>query len=246
MDKDEAWLLKEKYNGVADDAFQNDLGRLRDGEPLAYIIGSIPFLDTVISLDSRPLIPRAETEYWVNELIADYRSKDAVPLQILDLCAGSGCIGIALGNAFKEAHVTFAEIDPRHHSTIRKNALFNGMSPSRFTIIGGDLFEETSETFDLIVSNPPYIDKGLGRTDENVIRFEPSLALYGGQGGTEVLERILMNAQRHLIRTGLMYLEHEPEHREQLSSLAETLGLSCTTHNDQYGVYRYSIVRVAQ
>lgn len=246
MDKEEEWLLTEKYGGVATDAFIADRARLHNGEPLAYIIGSIPFLDTVISLDSRPLIPRTETEYWVNELIACNRSETAAPIRILDLCAGSGCIGIALGYAFPEAVVTFAEIDPLHHPTIRKNALSNGMLESRFTVVGGDLFESIRGTFDLIVSNPPYIDESLGRTEESVKRFEPAQALYGGNGGTEILKRILDEAPLHLTSTGRLYLEHEPEQVEWLSSYAATHGLTCTTHTDQYGIYRYSIFRMAQ
>ncbi len=103
MTQDEVWLLREKYQGVKTDAFFEDCARLKNGEPLAYIIGSIPFLNTTIFLDAHPLIPRPETEFWVEKAIAHMNVR--APLRILDLCAGSGCIGVAVLTARKETRV---------------------------------------------------------------------------------------------------------------------------------------------
>ena len=75
MHRDEEWLLNEKYQGERTDEFFADCERLKSGEPLAYIIGHVPFLDATIHLDSKPLIPRTETEYWVKAVIIDITSK---------------------------------------------------------------------------------------------------------------------------------------------------------------------------
>jgi release factor glutamine methyltransferase len=97
------WLLEEKYQGEKSEAFFSDCKRLALGEPLAYIIGYSPFMNCKIWLDNKPLIPRPETEYWVNEAIDTIKNNATLSLgleitspKILDMCAGSGCIGVSL------------------------------------------------------------------------------------------------------------------------------------------------------
>src|SRR5512138_3415194 len=98
MVREEEWLLKEKWNGEKSEGFFADCQRLRDGEPLAYVIGHTPFLNTIIYLDSKPLIPRVETEFWVEKAIMEIqdfsRGQTLGTVQVLDVCAGSGCIGV--------------------------------------------------------------------------------------------------------------------------------------------------------
>ena len=104
MNKEEQWLLKEKYQGVESKEFHEDRKRLQAGEPLGYIIGWVPFLNTIIYLDSKPLIPRPETEFWVERVCERVLMKSQQlerPLAILDLCAGSGCIGVAVAKALE-------------------------------------------------------------------------------------------------------------------------------------------------
>lgn len=148
MTKDEEWLLEEKYGGIETAGFSADKERLARGEPLGYVIGTTPFLGLTIHLDSHPLIPRVETEWWIDQLLAELghsfserterggasQSKFpagnyAVPemnaqtrsLQFLDLCAGSGAVGCAALARLPEAQVYFGEIDPAHKTTIEKN-----------------------------------------------------------------------------------------------------------------------------
>lgn len=239
-DKEVAWLLKEKYHGERTPEFLTDCARLRAGEPLAYLIGHIPFLSATIWLDSRPLIPRVETEYWVETLISYYRAQAAAPHTILDLCAGSGCIGVALGMAFPEASLTFAEIDRAHHPTILKNSLRNNLSPDRISIVGGDLFAEVPLVrFSLIVANPPYIDKANDRTTPAVRHFEPSLALYGGHHGLAYLQEIITDAPHFLTPGGELWLEHEPEQSTAIVERGKEK-FSVHTHTDQYGQKRFT------
>lgn len=203
--------------------------------PEAYQIGWVPFINTKIYLDSHPLIPRTETEYWVNLAISEIKKSGIESPHILDLCAGSGCIGVAAAKEIPQAHVDFVEIDSAHHSTIKKNAAENGVA-ERVRIFGGNLFENIHDTYDIIFSNPPYIDMALGRVEESVVEHEPALALYGGVDGLEIIDRVLAHAARYLNPKGTLYLEHEPEQVEHLSKHPLYAG----SHPDQYGIMRYS------
>lgn len=282
MDKDEQWLLIEKYGGEKSEGFFADLMRLKAGEPLAYVIGHTPFLGTTIYLDSHPLIPRPETEFWVEGAITAIRQRqedlvserpaaggfgwgaagvnESSPpgaadeatesprssLKILDLCAGSGCIGVAVAKALPQAHVTLAEIEPAHLSTITLNLKENDITEDRYQVIHSDLFENIRGTFDYILTNPPYIDPALDRAEASVKDFEPHNALYGGADGLELIKKILAEATQHLNAGGILYLEHEPEQVAALKTIAKTNKLTIHTHKDQYDVSRYSTFTVAQ
>jgi HemK-like putative methylase len=252
MSKDIEWLLDEKYKGEKNDAFFADCKRLALGEPLGYLIGHVPFLDNTIYLDSKPLIPRTETEYWTEKVIADIKTNFPVQhpehavgstqLRILDLCAGSGCIGVSIASAVPDAIVDFAEIDEKHLATITKNLAENHIDKSHTHLYHSNLFEAFSGTYQYIVSNPPYIDMDLGHTDESVLEHEPYIALSGGPAGLEVIQNIIEQAPKHLERYGQLWMEHEPEQSVAIRNLARDNGFACTTHHDQYGVERYSIL----
>lgn len=241
MNNEEKWLLKEKYQGTTCPEFLTDCRRLTEGEPLAYIIGTIPFCNTTIYLDSRPLIPRTETEYWVAKAITDIASRKE-PL-VLDLCAGSGAIGVAVLANVSSARVDFGEIDTRHHSTILKNVHENGIDSTRARIFGGDLFTKIGSRYDVILTNPPYIDPTRDRSEHSVRTYEPHRALYGGVRGTAYIRTIIREAPRHLTRNGVLYLEHEPEQEEEIRTYAKTISLQVTSHKDQYDRVRYSILK---
>lgn len=238
MDKESNWLLADKYNGVETPEFKKDLVRIKNGEPLAFVIGWVPFLSTKIWLDSKPLIPRPETEFWVEKTISEIKKRVEVePLLTLDLCAGSGCIGVAILKHIPNAIVHFAEIVDDHHQTIRKNIFENKIDPTRTKQIGGNLFEHVIEKYDFILSNPPYINPELSnRVESNVKLHEPELALYGGAGGMEIIERIITEAPKYLNPGGVLYIEHEPEQTEKIKALAPQAEI----FEDQFGVKRFA------
>lgn len=237
MDKEISWLLRDKYNGLESETFHHDVQRLKSGEPLAYVIGWVPFLHTKIWLDTRPLIPRPETEFWVEKAIVDLKSKNISNRKVLDLCAGSGCIGVAIAKAVPKAEVHFTEIIDDHHQTIRHNIRENGIDVAQTKQIGGDLFEHVTEKYDFIVTNPPYIDPTLAdRIQSSVAAHEPELALFGGEHGMELIERIIREAPQHLNPGGILYIEHEPEQAEKIKALAP----QAETFEDQFGVVRFS------
>ncbi len=241
MDQEEQWLLTEKYKGMESEAFHADLTRLRDGEPLGYVIGSVPFINCDIALDSHPLIPRVETEYWTEKAITEIqKTKNST---MLDLCAGSGAIGTAVAKAIPDVHVTFGEIDPVHLPTIIRNAELNEITPERLTVTESNLFKNISGTFDFILTNPPYIDPAVDRAEDSVKMHEPHLALYGGTGGMECITRIIEEAPQYLNKDGQLWIEHEPEQSEAITALANKAGFHCITHKDQYRIERYSVLQ---
>lgn len=251
MSQEIEWLLREKYHGEKSEAFFADCRQLALGEPLGYLIGYTPFLDCKIHLDSKPLIPRPETEYWTEQVVADIKTAfPAQPeeatgsnqLRILDLCAGSGCIGIAIAHAIPDAIVDFSEIDNAHLDTIAKNLEENKIERERAHLYHSNLFAAFSGTYQYIISNPPYIDMSLKRTDASVLDNEPYIALAGGEAGLDVITTIIEEAPKHLERHGQLWIEHEPEQSIAIRNLAREHKFSATTHKDQYGVERYSVL----
>lgn len=262
MNQENSWLLAEKYRGEKTADFLTDVARLESGEPLAYIIGYIPFLDCTIHLDSKPLIPRPETEYWVEQAIQTLDShprKDlgrtlasgtapapTLSLRVLDLCAGSGAIGIAVAKNIHNAHVTFGEIDPKHLSTIFKNLEINNIPCTRYKSFQSDLFKNITGQFDFILTNPPYIDQKANTVESSVEKFEPHLALFGGEAGMELITEIITESRSHLTPTGQLWLEHEPSQVDAIAALAKQCNFFCVTHLDQYKTPRYSVLAMAQ
>ena len=244
------WLLREKYSGEKSEAFFADCKRLSLGEPLAYLIGWAPFLDTKMYLDTKPLIPRPETEFWVAEAIKVIKNSatlplglvETKPLKILDLCAGSGCIGVAVAKALPECLVDFAELDSKHLFTIEKNIKENNIEQKRTRAIHSNLFSNTPGSYDFIFSNPPYIDETLHRTDRGAREHEPYVALFGGIDGLEIIAQLITDAPAHLQPGGQLWIEHEPEQSEAIAKQAAKHHFTATTHKDQYGVERYSIL----
>lgn len=245
LSQEEQWLLDEKYSGVPGEAFIADCQRLKAGEPLAYVIGWIPFLDCQIWLDSRPLIPRPETEYWTEQAIQRINASVATlphSPRVLDLCAGSGCIGVAVAKAVPEARVDFSEIDPRLLPTIEENLMRNDISLKDCRVIESDMFDHISEPYDFILTNPPYIDPHLDRTETSVKEYEPHQALYGGKDGLECIFKIIAGAPKFLNQGGQLWIEHEPEQVELIRALATTRNFIIDTKSDQYNIPRFSVL----
>src|SRR3989344_1143175 len=183
-------------------------------EPRAYGIGWQPFLGLKIFLDSKPLIPRPETEWWTEQLLADIlgrelagrkmggrlgRATRSAPilwsdserqLKFLDLCAGSGAIGCAALARLQHAQIYFGEIDPVHEQTILKNIRENNFDESCAHIRIGDLFTPFSDIqFDIIAVNPPYVPT-TRVLPPSVADYEPALALLAGKDGLDLIHRI--------------------------------------------------------
>lgn len=167
-------------------------------KPLQYILGSVPFLDLTITVQPPILIPRPETEEWVAWLIHELRHFTNIPLTILDLCTGSGCIALALAKALPRATVVGLDINPQavELATLNKaNASLHNVHYMK-----SDLFDAVAcEQFDLIVSNPPYLaNNEWSSLEKSVTSWEDRRALTSGESGYELYERIIAQAPNFL------------------------------------------------
>lgn len=235
---DSAHLLREKYNGIETPEYFEDLKRLEEDEPLAFVIGTAPFLGTTVYLDSKPLIPRVETEYWLSQALAENR--DSTPLRVLDIFAGSGALGVAWGRHRPADHVTFAELETAHLTTIRKNIEMNNLAHTE--VLQSDVWEYIDDTFDIILANPPYIPEGRD-LPKSVDLYEPATALYSGSDGLSLIQRFFATLPKHLTQNGKLYMEHDITQKpcELLPDI-----FTCEQRTDQYGENRYIMAQLTQ
>ncbi len=251
------FLLREKYKGIRTPAYEADALRLDAGEPLAYVIGWVPFLGAKIFLDSHPLIPRPETEYWVEiaihamqnrkplaDMIYHIRKEGRDSIRCLDLFAGSGCIGVAILKQMPSTLVDFGELVEDHFSTILKNIRENGIDEARVRILQTDVWSGIATSYDFILANPPYLSQTrMERVEQSVREYEPKEALFAKEEGFALIRKMILGAATHLNPGGALYIEHEPEHAKTLKELAGELGFMAENEKDQYGVIRYSVLK---
>jgi len=166
--------------------------------PIAYLIGWVPFADLTIRVQPPILIPRPETEEWVLNLISQYQPLRDTPLSILDLCSGTGCIALALAHAFPAAHVVGTDINEDAVLLARDNAQHNKIS--NVTFVHCDLYSKLPHAaYDVIVSNPPYIDQRAWHTlDIAVTTWEDRNALIAADNGLAIIKQIIAQAHQYL------------------------------------------------
>lgn len=191
--------------------------------PLAYVLGSQPFLDLDLAVGPGVFIPRRETEELALAAEAEaLRMKR--PLRILDLCTGSGALAVALARR-TGACVVAIERSARALAFARRNIRSCGVTPA-VNLRRGDLFSplRAGESFDIIVSNPPYVPREELKGLQPEVRREPRAALDGGPGGMAVLERIVAGAPAHLRRGGRLLMELDPAQARRASEAMRGAG----------------------
>lgn len=209
---------KEEINEETIKKFSEGINKLINGCPLQYITNHQEFMKLDFYVDERVLIPRADTEILVEEVISSCdNEKD---YKILDLCTGSGAIGISLTRYIQNSHVTCTDISTRALEIAKKNAKTNNVKNIEF--IESDMFEHIKESFDIIVSNPPYIVKDVIATLDKEVQNEPYIALDGGEDGLDFYKTIANNAYVYLQKGGKLFLEIGYDQKEQVTKLLET------------------------
>jgi len=192
--------------------------------PLQYIVGSWGFYGREFAVGPGVLVPRADTEFLIDackELIGD--KKDC---KIIDLCAGSGCVGITLGCEYKQADVMLVEKYPEATRYAYKNIIDNGAEDVLLT--EGDIFDGvcSDKKYDLIVSNPPYISDVEMETVSPEVKFEPETALKGGKDGLDFYRAILKNYISCLNNGGGIAFEVGIGEAQAVKELMESAGIS--------------------
>ena len=248
--KEVEWLLKEKYNGIETPEFLADVERLKKAEPLAYVIGWIPFYGCTIDVTLHPMIPRPETEFWVERAVKELEALGKPTLRLADTFSGSGCIGVALAKHLPMATVELSEFDPKLTEQLRINAKLNGVE-NRTTCMQADALSGLSGLYDAIFANPPYIDPAaIPEMDASVINYEPHLSLFAGERGLTYVKLIIDTGAQYLVEGGTFYIECDAHQKDWIEELlSEYTGLSKGSpwkHEfwyDQYDQVRFLILR---
>ena len=214
------------------------LSRLLNHEPIQYITGEARFHGMEFKVTPDVLIPRPETDELVDIIVEDATGKE--DLSILDIATGSGCIAIALSRSLPFPHVTAIDISEPALKIARENA---NILKTKVDFIHADIFRwQPSAEYDIIVSNPPYIDECEKKDIEpNVVDYEPHSALFVPDDNPLVFySRIASIAKESLSRDGNLYLEINPRHAVQLASSLETDGfVDVEIIRDSFGKQRF-------
>lgn len=193
------------------------------GEPVAYITGRREFHGREFVVNPSVLIPRPETELLVE--LALQRLPAAAPARVLDLGAGSGCIGISIAAERPQAQITLIEASEAALEVARGNAA--QWAPVNTTLLHSDWYAAIgNERYDLIVANPPYVAEGDAHLEQGDLRFEPRTALAAGVDGLNDLQRIIAQAPQHLREEGWLLLEHGFDQAVACAWLLEAAGFA--------------------
>ena len=222
---------EEKIPNAAFLNFQNLVFRSAKGEPIQYITGNREFYGLDFRVTPDVLIPRPETELLVESAINLIKSGSAPGARFVDIGTGSGCIAVAVTREIPRATGWAVDISGSALEIARENARVQGVC-DRISFVQGDLLEcfSCSPHFDLILCNPPYIaQKDYGSLPSCVRDYEPHRALFGGESGLELYERLMPQAAARLVPGGYVLLEVGAGHADDVALLIKREGLALQT-----------------
>ncbi len=228
---------------------ENELGPLRDlvkrrgqGEPLQHLLGTVEFCGHTFAIDKRAMVPRPETEELVELLKSEIRSQRS-DFRMIDVGTGSGVIALSLAAKFPEAETYAIDISEDALSLARENAAQLRLS-ERVRFQKTDLLENLSERFDLIVANLPYISMQDRHLLAREVLHDPEVALFGGPGGDELVQKLIEQAPAHLEPGGLLALEIGLGQAEGLSDFLRQKNYhDIELKKDYSGISRFLLAR---
>ena len=238
LEEDKSYLVIHKdreISGNIEAEFLNCVERLKQGEPVQYIIGKTEFYGLEFFVNSDVLIPQPDTEILVEEVIDIYNksfSNYNENVTILDLCTGSGAIAVSLKKNLENTEVFASDISIKALEIAKKNADKNN---TEITFIESNLFENINTKFDIIVSNPPYIERVVLKTLSEEVKHEPVLALDGGEDGLDFYRKIAEEAKNYLKENGILAIEIGFDQKDSVTKLLEQEG-----YKDIYSKKDYS------
>ena len=208
--------LDQKINTKNILAYKEYLQRRSNNEPIAYILGEKEFWSKKFYVNKDTLIPRPETELLVDKILQIYRDKK---ISILDIGTGSGCIIISLLSSLKNSKGIGIDISKNAILTAEKNALKYKLT-KRVKFLNKSFNNIFSKKFDLIVSNPPYIDsKDIKNLSDDIKKHEPIIALDGGNDGLDLIKKVIYKSKSILKIKGMLALEIGNEQIKKVSKI---------------------------
>ncbi len=222
--------------------FKVFIQKRRAGTPLQHLIGEVTFFGLRFKVRRDALIPRGETEQLLDRTLR-LIARDQ-PARCLDLGTGSGVIAVCLARYLPRASVTAVDISAGALELARENATLNGVV-DRVAFLESDWFANVSGSFDLIVSNPPYVEtSAIDGLAAEVREHEPRVALDGGADGIEQIRELVAGAGTHLERGGRLLLEIGHGQGERVQRLLTEAGLDdVAIERDLSGLERFAVAR---
>lgn len=203
--------------------FELGLEKIKNHVPIQYITNHQEFMKLNFYVDENVLIPQPDTEILVEEVIKYIEQNNldthTFPIKILDLCTGSGAIAISLAKYIENVEITATDISVKAIQVAKLNAEKN-LVHNKITFIESNMFENIEESeFDIIVSNPPYIETNIIPTLSSEVQQEPHIALNGGNDGLDFYKIIVNSSKKYLKPNGKVFLEIGFDQKEKLFEL---------------------------
>ena len=216
---------EEKYFSLIEKHIKEDM-------PLSHLVGFEYFYDRKFKVTKDVLSPRMETEELIYKVIEYVKVSNKNNLKILDLCTGSGIIAITLKNELEQVSVDVigSDISEEAIEVAKENAQYHD-TDVRF--IQSDIFNNIDDKFDIIVSNPPYIDRKDEVTmQDNVLKYDPHLALFAEEEGMYFYRKIIEQAKDYLKENGVMFFEIGYDQKDKIIKLSEENGYLAQVYKD--------------
>lgn len=228
LDKNKEYLLihdEEEINEKIVNLYMQKIEELKNHKPIQYIIKKQEFMGFDFYVDENVLIPQPDTENLVEEVLFIINSIKDKNLKILDLCTGSGAIAISLSKILNSDKILIygSDISEKALKIAQDNAIQNC---SKVVFLKSNIFNEINNNykFDIIVSNPPYIETKTIEELSEEVKYEPHLALDGGEDGLYFYREIIKNAKKYLNPNGYLAFEIGYNQKKQVEKLLEENG----------------------
>lgn len=237
-----AWLIAHQNDALEaniHEAYRALINRRANGEPIAYIMGYRDFYGLKLKVTPDTLIPRPDTETLVDAALE--KIEPNLPLSICDLGTGTGAIALAIAKNRPHAQVTAVDFSEKALEVARQNA--QDLSILNCQFLQSDwLSALKNHSFDVIVSNPPYIEADDQHLNQGDLRFEPLSALASGKDGLDDIRTIIRQSKNHLKPSGWLMLEHGYNQAEAVANLFKEAGFSDISHAlDLQGIQRVAM-----
>jgi release factor glutamine methyltransferase len=225
------WLFTwpdKALDGATLTAFNALIEERKNGTPIAYITGYRDFWSLRLKVTPDTLIPRADTELLVETALTLKNVEK--PCDVIDLGTGTGAIALSLANECPSWRITATDINPKTLAVAKENAQTLELAVS---FKESAWFDAINDRYDLVISNPPYIETDDPHLQQGDLRFEPAGALASGQDGLDDIRRLVQQALKHLKKDGYLLLEHGYQQAEAVRSLMTEAGyIEIETHQD--------------